>query len=167
MANYDGKEGHWVTSNGRHIFISDDPAEKQEKEIAAQQEQTKRLTEEKQGIKKEKFTPEELKDIIKFIEKRNHESNTSVNDILQDIDDGWAYDHGYAEGTAKNIPIFPALVKYGEIEKGYTDVVDSDTIPEKNYDKSYGFVSAYYDKSDNAIYLDFNKGYDWDWLLGD
>lgn len=162
MADFNGKQGRWITSNGKHIFISDDLVDKQEREIKAREEQTKRLTEEKQGIKKEKFTEEELKDISKYIEKRFDERNVSINEILEDIDDDWAYKKGYAEGTAKNIPIFPCIVKYGEIEKGYTDVVDSDTILEKDYGKEYGFVSAYYDKTDNAIYLDFIKGYDWE-----
>lgn len=40
MAEFNGKQGHWVTTNGRHIFISDDPAEKQEKEIADSKERS-------------------------------------------------------------------------------------------------------------------------------
>lgn len=34
MAKFDDAKGHWVTVNNRHLFISDDPAEKQEREIA-------------------------------------------------------------------------------------------------------------------------------------
>lgn len=60
MAEYNGKEGRWVTSNGRHIFISDDPAEKQEKEIAAQKSEAEKLNAEK----KEQDRQDRIKELI-------------------------------------------------------------------------------------------------------
>lgn len=44
MSEYNGQKGRWITSHGRHIFISDDPVEKQEREIAERRHQTQVAT---------------------------------------------------------------------------------------------------------------------------
>ena len=90
MAEFQGKDGHWVTANGRHIFISDDPVEKQEREIKAQEEQTKRLTAEKQDEPEDdvEFSEEELDAVKKVIDKfyRKGEEIRPEN-IVEDVKD--------------------------------------------------------------------------------
>ena len=47
MADFNGKEGHWVTTkSGKHIFISEDLVGKRDREINEQEEYTKKLNEE-------------------------------------------------------------------------------------------------------------------------
>lgn len=53
MAEFNGKQGRWVTVKGKHLFIEDgkqeDLIDKQEKEISQRAEQTKALNDEKKS----------------------------------------------------------------------------------------------------------------------
>lgn len=48
MAEYNGKQGRWITTKeGRHLFIAEDEADRQEREIREREESTKKFTAEK------------------------------------------------------------------------------------------------------------------------
>lgn len=50
MAEYNGKQGRWITTKeGRHLFIAEDEADRQEREIREREEQTKKFTAEQRG----------------------------------------------------------------------------------------------------------------------
>lgn len=58
MANFNDKDGHWITTKtGKHLFIKDEDAiDKQEREIGEQKELTKKLDDEHNKQETSKFT---------------------------------------------------------------------------------------------------------------
>jgi hypothetical protein len=163
MATYNGKEGRWVTSNGRHIFISDDPTEKQEQEIKAQEEQTKKLTDEKKAeqiVKKDKLDDKETADLIKWWNKQHDEDgedNVYPSDLLQEINEEWGYGKGIEVNT-KNVPINFVYNVPEQDEDGegtYWGWTFDHNLSEKDYKQAFRFIRAYADKGE--IYVDLAK----------
>ena len=172
MAEYNGKEGRWVTSNGRHIFISDDPTEKQEQEIKAQQEESKKLNEEKESeqiVRKDKLDKEELNDLVKWWNKQHNEDgddNVYPSDMIQEINEEWGYDKGIEVNTSK-MPINFAYftpIKEGDAQGSYWAWDFDHDIDKKDYNKSYRFIRAYIE--DGELYVDLAKRISAPWEFG-
>lgn len=164
MAEFNGKNGHWVTSNGRHIFISDDPTEKQEREIKAQEEQTKKLTIEKQEPTKLPFgivSLHHLNDELSHFEGRR----ASLSDIQQKIDE-WGVKEGYGLNASKNFKIVGENVtKYGpEGEVDDSEPMNDDEFEDKSdvYYISTNFIGAQSNEID-VFFGDPTSDYDEDW----
>ena len=163
MAEFNGMQGHWVTTNGRHIFISDDPTEKQEKEITEQEKRTKELTAEKQEeqiVKKDKLDDKELADLVKWWNKQHNEygeDNVYPSDMLQEINDEWGYAKGI-EVPTKNVPVnfgYTTPEKETDEEGSYWYWEFDHDIEEKDYDKAYRFIRAFIDGGE--IFVDLAK----------
>lgn len=64
MAKQVTDNGHWITKNGRKIFISDDPVEKRDREIAEQEKTTKQLTSDKNDTSEVALTTKQIQDAL-------------------------------------------------------------------------------------------------------
>lgn len=85
--NYNNEEGHWVTTkDGKHVFIKEDLVDKQEREIKEQEEQTKQLTEEKNGDV-----------IVARLPGKNYVTISSVDDLFKKW--GFQRDSNFIKGN--------------------------------------------------------------------
>lgn len=142
------EKGHWVTVNGRHIFYSDDPAEKQEREIEDSKKRAEEYNKEKQeDTFDDEFDNKEMSEITKVIDKAYSRGDTVIPDDIED----WVNNHGNLNGRKAPLTFICAssVDDYsGSYDEDYT--IDKN---KKDYKREYVLFKVINGGSGDKVYV--------------
>lgn len=94
------------------------------------------------------FTTEDIKNLVRYLNERYSDSNSSINSIKQEIDD-YAYEHDFIN----DIKVEGELCESEEIELHYYEWCGVDAVSYDDYDTKYYVIDISYESGAILVYV--------------
>ena len=94
------------------------------------------------------FTEADIKEMVRFLNRRYSGNEGSITGIVEEIDD-YAYEHEFIN----DIKVEGELCEREEIERDYWEYCGVDAVSEEDYDKNYYIIDISYEDGAICVYV--------------